>query len=377
MKVLIIARFFYPPAGGAELSLLTLAEELTNKHSVFALCYGENENRVVYKQISIHYKNLVIKRRESYLRSIFNTIRWRKTITQEVKTIKPDLILTQLVLSPMAVKVAKKFGIPTILSLHSYEPFCFISFVNGINCDKKCFKCFKTTKEKLKHLFFRKELKHYEYSLKKANLVIANGKFMRDICSEWYGVNSVIIPPFIRLADYICENKKSTEYITFISPSIIKGANIFLKLATVLKDRKFLVVSGLTDYEFKGRFEPLPNVKWIPKTENMRKVYEKTRVLIVPSICPEPFGRVCVEAMSNGIPCIVSKRGGLPEVVGEGGVIIENPYNIDLWVESIEALDGDDLYYKLSRKAKEQASKFDIKYTYKEFIRVVSSLTYA
>lgn len=48
-----------------------------------------------------------------------------------------------------------------------------------------------------------------------------------------------------------------------------------------------------------------------------------TRVLVVPSVWKEPFGRVAAEAMINAIPPLVSNRGSLPQVVGgdfrEGG----------------------------------------------------------
>ena len=41
-----------------------------------------------------------------------------------------------------------------------------------------------------------------------------------------------------------------------------------------------------------------------------------TRVLLVPSVWDEPFGRVAAEAMLNGIPPLVSERGSLPHVIG-------------------------------------------------------------
>jgi glycosyltransferase involved in cell wall biosynthesis len=48
-----------------------------------------------------------------------------------------------------------------------------------------------------------------------------------------------------------------------------------------------------------------------------------TRILVVPSVWEEPFGRVAPEAMINGIPPLVSNRGSLPHVIGgdldEGG----------------------------------------------------------
>jgi glycosyltransferase involved in cell wall biosynthesis len=48
-----------------------------------------------------------------------------------------------------------------------------------------------------------------------------------------------------------------------------------------------------------------------------------TRILVVPSVWEEPFGRVAAEAMINAIPPLVGDRGSLPHVVGgdfsEGG----------------------------------------------------------
>ena len=49
-------------------------------------------------------------------------------------------------------------------------------------------------------------------------------------------------------------------------------------------------------------------------------------VLIVPSVWEEPAGRVAAEAaMANGIPPVVSGRGGLPEVCGSGGFVLPLP----------------------------------------------------
>jgi glycosyltransferase involved in cell wall biosynthesis len=41
---------------------------------------------------------------------------------------------------------------------------------------------------------------------------------------------------------------------------------------------------------------------------------------------------VAVEAQSCGIPIIASARGGLPEAVGDGGLLIEDYRNVEAWV---------------------------------------------
>ena len=51
---------------------------------------------------------------------------------------------------------------------------------------------------------------------------------------------------------------------------------------------------------------------------------KKASIIIIPSIWEEPFGLVAAEAMSNGIAIIASKVGGIPEIVQDNGILIEN-----------------------------------------------------
>jgi phosphatidyl-myo-inositol alpha-mannosyltransferase len=52
---------------------------------------------------------------------------------------------------------------------------------------------------------------------------------------------------------------------------------------------------------------------WVPPEE----LYGRVSVLAVPSICEESFGLVAAEALSEGVPLLVSDAGALPEIVGD------------------------------------------------------------
>ena len=69
-----------------------------------------------------------------------------------------------------------------------------------------------------------------------------------------------------------------------------------------------------------AKIEPLTDrVGWVRPQE----LFDAVDVLVAPSVAPEPFGLVAAEAMSAGVPVIVSDAGGLPEVVGvEDGRIV-------------------------------------------------------
>ena len=72
-------------------------------------------------------------------------------------------------------------------------------------------------------------------------------------------------------------------------------------------------------------------------TDQQREgVYAGARVLVLPS-WDEGFGLPALEAMSAGVPVVVSTRGSLPEVVGEAGTLIE-PGDADGFAAAMERL---------------------------------------
>ena len=64
-----------------------------------------------------------------------------------------------------------------------------------------------------------------------------------------------------------------------------------------------------------------------PATPRPADFFALTKILLVPSLFPEPFGRVAAEALINGIPPLVSDRGALPETVAGAGRVL--PFPID------------------------------------------------
>ena len=63
-----------------------------------------------------------------------------------------------------------------------------------------------------------------------------------------------------------------------------------------------------------------------------------SRVVLVPSRWPEPFGRIAVEAMACGIPTLVSRTGGLAEIVALSQLGIDAFRDPAAWVQALEPL---------------------------------------
>ena len=91
----------------------------------------------------------------------------------------------------------------------------------------------------------------------------------------------------------------------------------------------------------KARLGPLANVEFRRASADMRPVYRRTALLLVPSQVEEAFGRVVVEAQASGIPCLVRETGGLPEAVGAGGRLLPQSAEAAEWADAIEAILSD------------------------------------
>ena len=95
---------------------------------------------------------------------------------------------------------------------------------------------------------------------------------------------------------------------------------------------------------------------WVSE-EDKSGLLSGAMVFLFPSLY-EGFGLPALEAMACGTPVIASNRSSLPEVVGEGGILVE-PTDVESLAEAMEALLTDDaLRAELRQQALVQAAKF-------------------
>ncbi len=194
---------------------------------------------------------------------------------------------------------------------------------------------------------------------------IANSHFTARRIATLFGVDLPVIPPLIDPADCVFDprHRGQGDSVLLVNPSIIKGSEIFFQLAAARPDLRFRTIESWSiDPNWRlilhNRAAALGNVEIMTATDDMREIYRRARIILMPSVHEETWGRVASEAQLNGIPVIAADRGALPETVGEGGLLVPIDQGISPWVDALDRLtNDDDLYRRLAAAALAHAAR--------------------
>lgn len=210
--------------------------------------------------------------------------------------------------------------------------------------------------------------------------VVVPSEFSRAHHRTALGVDCVALPPVIDPARVLADRPDGGKFLTFVNPLPEKGVFAVARLAEVLgrgrPDVPLLVVEGRGRVDWLGRcgvdLTEVGSFRRLANTPDPRAFYRQARVVLVPSVWRESFGRVAAEALLNGIPVVASDRGALPEVVGAGGVCLPLPADLtpesrtppsaaDVrpWAEAVFRLWDDPVAYATaSRAARDAATRW-------------------
>lgn len=169
------------------------------------------------------------------------------------------------------------------------------------------------------------------------DLILTDSQATASLYKQRLGVDVVPVGAFID-PNRVVAAQREPERLLFINPKPEKGALWVARLALWLEQHRPDIV--LEVVESRGQWsdavrtmthalgqprDTLRNVVVTANTSDMRPIYARARVVLAPSLWWESAGRVLAEAMLNGIPAICTNRGGMPEMVGDAGILLNLP----------------------------------------------------
>lgn len=167
-----------------------------------------------------------------------------------------------------------------------------------------------------------------------------NSPYLAMFARAYLGHEVALVPPVIESEQYRC--RPEGDCVLFVNPVASKGVHLVEAIAERLPQRRFLIVKSWSQQQqFPHVQFDRPNVEWAESTHDMRPVYARAKLVLMPTIMEEGWGRTVSEAQVSGIPAIVSDRGGLPHTVGPGGLALSLGEPVERWCAAIEELFND------------------------------------
>lgn len=242
---------------------------------------------------------------------------------------EPDLVVSHLGDDGEGAEYAEKVGVPSVRMVHGYKPD---------NIER---------------------LDRHPTAL----AVFSSRTLATD--TAWPGNQLVAHPP-------IHPDKFRTtpgQHVTLSNLSAPKGGELFKLLASACPMVPFLGVRG--GY---GRQESVVpnNVTIMPMVEDVRAVFRRTRILLMPSDY-ESYGRMAVEAACSGIPTIAHPCDGLREALGDRAIWCDRT-DLGAWIKAVRTLQDDDRWEQASESASAVAGWLEPDQTIKKVVDAVEEL---
>lgn len=165
----------------------------------------------------------------------------------------------------------------------------------------------------------------------------------------WNGLEPPLPPPADAVAAFRRRLGYGPEHVVATLVGRInrwKGQGVFIEAAKLLTAQmhpnlRFLIVGDVADGQHHFRQSMLAQIEkaglqdrvlWHPFTPEVDLVWASSDIAVTPSIEPEPFGRVAIEAMAHRLPVVAAAHGGLAEIVEHGrtGILVQPGNAADL-----------------------------------------------
>lgn len=301
-----------------------------------------------------------------------------KEVKKKIRTEKIDIVHvhnTLPLVSPSVYYAARHCKVPVVQTIHNFRLLCpGATLARDNNICEECIE--KSLISAIKHRCYRGSIKHSLIvvitlgvhrligTYKKIDRYISLTEFNKNKIANLVDDTKIFVKPnfvYDKKEKFEYENCEYFLYIGRIDKT--KGVEFLLNSWKELKEYK-LIIAGSGPYEKEAhefiKKNGLNNVIMLGHVskEEVNKLIDKCRAVVVTSQWYEPFGMVVIEAFERGKTVVAGNIGALSSIVIDSynGILFEYN-NKDEFIEKINTLQSDELVYNLSKAARESYTK--------------------
>lgn len=383
---------YYGDFGGTEQYLFTICKALEEMGHEIIIISSEKE--------SIH----VPGRKEYFIKCSYglrSSLKTQGLLKEILKKENPDIVHlhnTQFFLSPFILKYLLRAK-PVVKTVHDVRLICpgfkwkvipdsgkICNYPMGLKCFKNgCYPFYPEKRSPFWNLY-KFFLMLYELRISKSiDKIIVPSSYMKEqlVRNGFQKDNVTVIPHYVNKAPIQEKETKDSKSkkILFVGKFYrIKGILHFIECLSLLKERNWMAEIigegymreeattlvhklGLNDrIHFPGNLSK----------EELNKHYAACTVVVIPSIVPESFGLVGIEAMSFGKPVVAFDSGGIREwlIHNETGFLVRRGDVRELSDRIFQLLEDPSLAKKMGFKGQQRVNEL-----YRKEIHVIRLLT--
>ena len=340
MKLLLVSEYFPPKImGGGEINVFLIAKSLVKKGMEVTVLTSYHEGLKRYEEkegIKIIRK---LKTGKTASGLVDNLKRSFFSPAEEIKRLHARIKFDCIHLFGTAIISARRLSqlkVPIFATIESYPTLCPKGdrmYLGKKECRKVCSMskfiiCQQRSSEigKMKNRWYLKYnplfLFYVYWHYKKLNesleycRLISISDYVHNVLWQ-HNKESVVVPNFIDNNFRLKAKKNKKPRIIYLgSLTRYKGPQILLKAILGLDCRCDLYGEGvlkprllqmIKEMNLDAEIHPLVPYDKIPS------IYASADLVVFPSLWPEPFGRIAIEAKAAGKPVIASNIGGIKE----------------------------------------------------------------
>ena len=410
MKILLVHNYYGSSAPSGENKVFEAEKAMLEKcgHEVAVYTRHSDEIRIVDSHQSLVVRLLrlwgMVKGAMCTIGNPFAA----RAVAKKCREFKPDIVHfhnTFPLISPLAVRAASKYA-PVVMTLHNYRTACAAGVptrdgkVCSLCLDKRCVcdgikhRCYRcsllaTLPLAINIALYRKRLPKWvsrfivlsEFQKRKmveygwpTEKIVVKGNFVDRVTTF---AEATAVKEHVERVEkkdqivYVGRLSKEKGVETLINAfKIISVSSVY----SVVKNLKLIIVGDGVDRQELEKLADGLNVEFIgqkPAAET-RRIVAESKALMSPSACWETFGLAAAEAMTVGVPSVVSNVGALPDVVQDGrfGEVFEAG-NVEACAAAIKRVLARSDYDEMCEAARREAeSKYSEDANYKRLMEI-------